>query len=605
MALRPGRVGLPTTFWTRAAGLLAVAVVVRGVGMAVGWFYADDFVLFARAEYDSFGEVLSTFYTEGGHVAWVNFAVGWVLGRYAPFGWTVHVLVATAGYLVTGLLVLLLFTRLWCRRNAVLGLFAGWLFLGVVTASTTWFSQYLLFVFLTISSTLVALAVHRALSGSAWWVAVATLAYLIAMSLSERSLVLAPTLALLVVAVHGMSSPLPWRRVLLLGAGMVIGACCFLTLYLVRSDMLTMAGSRPVSAGERGWYFIYGVGVALTSLVGGPWTIRTDTVAAAATVTPAQALTALAVLSALAAVSVLRIGRRALLLWSLLAGYLLVDVLVITVGRTGGLGLLAMQTVRYYSDLALVLALVLGGCFLSTVGPSPDRWRRFRAELSAQRLVVLLCSVALVIGTLSSSAAQYLAWHRNPARPFLTGAIHDTAAVPGLVLIDTQLPGQVITPLLTRYTLASRVLVGYPGAPRFGAPSTQPGILDDDGRVRPAQVEGGVGDVPNEKGCPHPVAAGGAEIPLQGALYDWNWLVRLDYTSSISGEITLDLGSGAPVLLPVVRGSGSVYIEYSGTVNSARIEPPPVGMSLCVRALRIGNAVPDPDQGLDAWENQE
>lgn len=583
-------------FWLWAVVLLVVTLVFRTAVMGVGWFHADDFAGIARSR-DPFRVAVE--YGEGGHVAWVQNAWNWWFAQLFAYQWPAYVLSTMVGFAVMSVLLLVLLRRLWGPRPAVLGLWSVWLFASLVTASTTWHSQSLLFFFLVAPCLAVALAVERAsCAGSSWWVVVAVVAFVAALLCSERAVGLVPTLAVLVVLARSAAdNRLPGRRTLGMLAAFVAVAVVFLGFYLLRGGL--DVDRAPVSFTDRLTMWREGAAVIVTGLTGGPWTMDSTPVVASGAPTVVQVVLALALLVAVALLCALRAGWRATAAWLLLAGYAVFSVVLVTAARASVLGIASLRDVRYYSDLEVALVLAVG---IGLLGPARGRWWPVvRPTLLGARGTIGVLAVALAALTVSTSVQIAARWSDNPARGYFANVFADLDAHPGQPMVDTQLPAEVITPLLTTDTLAARLLVGFPGAPVFGSAAPELGTLDPDGHVRPAVVDAGTTSLPGPvPGCGYGVTPRGVEVPLAAELFDWNWLVRLDYQARGTGDVTVRLGDGPTSSVPIVAGSGSVYLATTGGGSSVTITSGQVGTGLCVSTVRVGNAVPDLTRTLSA-----
>lgn len=578
--------------------VLVASLLARAAGTASGWFYADDFAWFAIAGNDGFmGNVT---HGEGGHIAWVQNALVWAFAQRFAYSWPAAVILMLSGYLVVAVLFGLLLHRLWGPRRGVVAVFAITLLMSSVASSYTWFSQAMLFTFLAAPSLLVAHGVDRALTGRTRWLMAPPVAFAFALSCSERALIMAPLLSAIVWLVRRRQGLVRPRRfwVIILTCGVAAGA--FVAVYLSVSDLMQMSDSRPLDLGDRIQFFARGIGVAITSMVGGPWQIDATSPPAVGYAGVAQFLTAAAIIATVVAVGVARAGRWVLLIWMLALVYAVADVALIVYGRAGGLGVVAVHTVRYFTDLAFVTGLALAATFL-TKAPASARWSKLRQDLERQYFVVVAGGVALLIAAVSANFAQYRAWSNNPARDYFTSALTDTRAVRDLVLVDSQVPKDVMPPLLTVNTLTRRVLVLYDGAPRFDTPAPLIGMLGPDGHVHPAVVDGGVRAEPDEAACGQRVSQDG-EVELDGELFDWEWLIRIDYSADESGTAVAVVGEDR-IEFEVQKGVATVFLPYTGEVDSLAFEPSDAALGLCVAEVAIGEPRPDLERGVEAWND--
>jgi hypothetical protein len=79
-------------------------------------------------------------------------------------------------------------------------------------------------------------------------------------------------------------------------------------------------------------------------------------------------------------------------------------------------------------------------------------------------------------------------------------------------------------------------------------------------------------------------------VPLDAAIYNWDWTVRLDYLANRDGEIQVALSTGQGARTPVRRGIGSVYLRLIGGGGadlrvSTTAPPPPAWASASPTAL--------------------
>ncbi|MBT9257025.1 hypothetical protein KMZ32_15520 [Phycicoccus sp. MAQZ13P-2] len=561
----------PRTVVALALALVAVGVAVRAWVGYGGWFSLDDYVFYvramSRAPFDP--DLLLTPYNGHlmpGAMLWV-----WAASHLAPLGHGLVVTTMLVGVALCGLAVVGLLVDLFGAREAVL------VPVGVFTLSTltlpgsTWWAAALNQLPQVLFTTLALWAQLRAVrSGRARWSLASVLAVAAGLAFSEKTALAMPLVAgfSLLFLLRGT----PWQRVRLALRRTPVTWAGYLVLGLAYVAIYAATVVSPVKEGVAAGEVATGLGQALRAtvvpgLLGGPWTWRplgvVDSLAAPSAVmqvVSAAVLLGVVLLSA-------RVGARWRAAWAFAAVAVVVDVVLVIVTRVPVVGAdPVLLEYRYFTDLALVLALAVGCAFLPVRGVDPPATDP-RPEVSVGswhltddvlRTVALTGLAVLLVGSLVSASGFRERWAANPGRAYVTTALADARTVPATARVyDAPVPDAVVWRLLWPATLPSRLLL--PAGGRF-TPLAVGEATDDlrdfaaDGRLRRSEVSGVPLAVDGAGTCPGPATP--TRVRATAGQFFWAWVVQLDYRATSDGTLTLSTPRGASVRVPV-RADGS------------------------------------------------
>ena len=261
---------------------------------------------------------------------------------------------------------------------------------------------------------------------------------------------------------------------------------------------------------------------------------------------------------------------------------------------------------RYLSDVALVASVSLALAFL---GPRGSPLVLPSAELGETAGAVRrhLCSTpvlaAIVVALVASSTVSLARftdrWSGNPAKPFLANALHDAAANKGAVVIDTDVPKDVVWPLLGPYHQPSRLLSPVHPDLRFNQlPTDRPLAFGPDGRLVRAYVQPGVTNSPGPTAsCGWRITpAAATSVRLKSKMFGWRWAVRMGYIANRAGEVTARAGLTTQIL-EVRHGLGEIYWFVDGAPDRVQLSTKTPGLVLCTDEVTVGSFAPSAPPG--------
>lgn len=475
--------------------------------------------------------------------------------------------------------------------------------LGVVTVpGTSWWSTAVVTSVGLIGALLITWSVARPprtrTSDTAWLIAGTVLVLLAAGPSVLSPWALLPVVGLAVAAALSESSR--WttgiasvvrtqavRWVIVIGALAAWGAWCYLAGGIV--------GDRPLDAGPYASFVGRGVmdGVAGT-LLGGPldWFEGGTGLPVAAPPIWLVALGAQSLLLLAAAAAVLRprVGR----VWAVTAVSVVamlalaaLETRVVFPEAAGTLLALAPATVPLTIALALSLMPRRGE-------PEPSRmeWAR-RASLRARPFLIgaLVLDLAAVAAVMSTVAWRD-AWRSPQASDWLTTAQRSVAdADPAVPLLPQAVPPYVVSPLLAPANLTSTVLGSLTSRPPFGEVTTRLTAFDSSGALRSATLAG----IRPEEGppfpCGWPAVDGVATVALGRDLPEFTYVVRVATRTTGAGLMTLRLGRGDSVTVPLTAEPTTQYVRLTGSGGELIAEIPPGDFGVCLASIVIGQVV--------------
>ena len=226
------------------------------------------------------------------------------------------------------------------------------------------------------------------------------------------------TITALLAHVTGDGSALRtvWRRGVRLWIGSLALTAAWIVLYLVVVDQERWSRDLPMTRDLLSRSITHGI---VPGLAGGPWDWQ-RWAPASPWATPPVTVMVLGWL-ALAAVIVVSFLRkeRIGMLWVVAIGYAIACQIPIYLMRSSKFTALELaQTLRYFPDLVVVLALLAAVGFCA---PNRERSRWLDAS-PARAAVIVTAAVAFVVSSLYSTATFTTIWQDNPAQPYLQNA---------------------------------------------------------------------------------------------------------------------------------------------------------------------------------------
>jgi hypothetical protein len=569
--------------------LVAAAVAWKAALLRHAYFKEDDYEFVARAmesplSFDYLTRIHFGQFMPGG------FLLAWVSSRLEPFGWDVALGGVLAVHAAGGLAVLRMLRVVLGSRPAILGLLLVFLAAPITFPALAWWAAALNTVLLQLALPM-AIASHwhylrtgrlRHAAAAALWVLFGLFGFVKGFAV--------PLVLLALTAIHFGRVLSHWRAWLMYLAA--LGA--FGALYVQRSLTAVNTGALPFFDQAAGFLWALLAETFATTVVGGPWKWWAGNDWGVAAPPVPLVWLSLAVLALLVIVTSYY-RRRALATWATLLGYLVVaDALPVIWGRVSLLGSFAGTDTRYVADAMPLAVLVLGLALL----PLPGERDPYRRPLPARERVTGVCGMALGLFTGASLVSVTLfagALGADRRQGYIETARAELARAPAhAVIYDRFVPAEVLPSSYLTYSLTSRVLGALATPERRAAMQDPPAsadglVFDDQGRLRPVDVEGAAIRPSTPDGC-WPVAGGTVEVPMPrvGESLEGT-LVRVDYSSQASPQVTVWTGEKA---MDVRLRSGFGRFFLVAEPGADRLVLPRVPSGVCVGAVTPGRAVP-------------
>ena len=583
------------------AAAVALVVLQLGVRAALafgGYFYWDDLILIGKAGTQGLLSPSYLFDDHDGHVMPAAFLVAGAIIRAAPLDWTGPAISLLALQLVASLALLrALYVILGWRWVLLLPLtFALFTPLGV-PGFAWWAAALNSLPMLAALAWVCADAILLVRTGNQRYALTGVLAYLGGLLFFEKAAVI-PFVAFAVAAllwhVRGDGSALRtvWRAGLRLWVASLVLTAAWAALYLAVVNQKRWSSDLSMT-GDLLWRSVtHGI---VPGLAGGPW--HWDRWAPASPwATPPPSVMALGwlVLAGLVALSLFR-KRRIAPVWLTAAGYAVACQVPIYLMRSSRFTALELaQTMRYFPDLVVVLALLAAVALCAPNRPAAARW----LDASPKRAVAtVVLAAAFVASSLYSTATFLTSWRDNPAQPYLRSvraslaAAHASSDAP---LLDQEVDPLVLQRVAAPENLASHMFALLRDRPEFASATTQLRMLDSSGRLINARVSWIRTIVPG------PLPQCGyfaqpdkpARLMLDGPLLPADWTVELNYLANSDGSMTLALSEGLDVKVPVHPGLNRVFVRLPGAGDAITVRANTAALSLCLASGPVGFVVP-------------
>ncbi|MDP7706493.1 hypothetical protein [Mycobacterium sp. TY815] len=589
------RTGPPYRVAAVAAALIVAQLGVRAVLAFGGYFYWDDLILIGRAGTQGLLSPSYLFDDHDGHVMPGAFLVAGAITRLAPLVWTWPAVSLVVLQLIASLSLLrALYVVLGWRPVLPIPLtFALFTPLGI-TGFAWWSAALNSLPMLTALAWVCGDAVLLVRTGNARYAVTGVLVYFGGLLFFEKAAVI-PFVAFAVVAllchVSGDRAALrtTWRGGLRLWVASLALTAGWVALYLAVVNQRRWSSDLAMTGALLRRSVTHGI---VPGLAGGPWDwARWAPASPWATPPTSVMLLGWFILVGLLAVSLIR-KRRIGLVWLTAAGYAVACQVPIYLMRSSRFTALELaQTLRYFPDLVVVLALLAAVAFTAPNRES-SRW------LDTSRTRTALTSVAALLflaSSLHSTLTFLTSWRDNPAEPYLKNAQAGLAATDSAVpLLDQEVDPLVLQRVAWPENLASHMFALVRDRPEFASATTQLRMLDSKGKLAGARVTW-VRTI-----TPGPVANCGyfaqpdqpARMVLDGPLLPADWTVELNYLGNTDGSMMLALSEGPEVKVPVHPGLNRVYARLPGAGSAITVRATTAALSLCLASGPVGFLAP-------------
>jgi hypothetical protein len=580
-----------------AAALIAVQLVIRAVLAFSGYFYWDDLILVGRAGTHGLLSPSYLFDDHDGHVMPAAFLIAGAITRLAPLNWVGPAI---------SLLVLQLLASLALLR--ALHVILGWrpvllipltfaLFSPLGVPGFAWWAAALNSLpMLAALAWVCADAIMLVRTGNQRYAVTGVLVYLGGLLFFEKAAVIpfaAFAVAALLCHAQGESRAVStvWRAGFRLWVVSLALTAGWIAIYVVVVDQQRWSSDLSMTCDLLRRSVTHGI---VPGLAGGPW-VWARWAPASPWATPPLVIRVLGwlVLAGALAVSLLR-KRRVVPVWLTAAGYVVVCQVPIYLMRSSRFTALELaQTLRYFPDLVVVLALLAAVGFCAPNRPSAG-W----LDASAGRAAVTTAVAAALVASSWYSTATFLkSWRDNPAQPYLLNARRGLAAAhaaSNAPLLDQEVDPLVLGRVAWPENLASHLFALLRDRPEISSATTHLRILDSSGRLTDGQVTWVrtimSGPVPR---CGYFVQPDRpVRLALDGPLLPTDWTAELNYLANSDGSMTLSLSDGRDTKVPVHPGLNRVYVRLPGAGNAINVRADTAALAVCIAAGPVGYLMP-------------
>jgi hypothetical protein len=583
-----------------AAALIAVQLVIRAVLAFRGYFYWDDLILVGRASTHGLLSPSYLFDDHDGHVMPAAFLVAGAITRLAPLNWAGPAISLVVLQLLASLALLrALYVILGWRPVLLIPLtFALFTPLGV-PGFAWWAAALNSLPMLAALAWVCADAILLVQTGNQRYAVTGVLAYLGGLLFFEKAAVI-PFVAFAITALlrhlQGDRAALAaisavWRAGVRLWTVSLALTAVWIAVYLVVVNQQRWSSDLLMTWDLLRRSVTHGI---VPGLAGGPWRwARWAPASPWATPPMTASVLGWLVLAAAIGMSLIR-KRRIVPVWLTAAGYVVACQVPIYLMRSSRFTALELaQTLRYFPDLVVVLALLAAVGFCAPNRPS-SHW----LDTSTSRAVLTTTLGSLFVASSWYSTATFLtSWRDNPAQPYLQNARRGLAAAhaaSNAALLDQEVDPLVLGRVAWPENLASHLFALLPDRPEFASATTQLRVLDSSGRLTDAQVTWVRTIVPGPvPQCGYFVQPDSpVRLGLDGPLLPADWTAEINYLANNDGSMTLSLSEGPDTKVPVHPGLNRVYIRLPGAGNAITVRANTAALAVCVAAGPVGYTVP-------------
>ena len=580
-----------------AATLVALQLVIRGVLAFRGYFYWDDLILVGRAGTHGLLSPSYLFDDHDGHVMPAAFLLAGAITRLAPLNWVGPAISLVVLQLLASLALLrALYVILGWRPVLLVPLIFA-LFSPLAVPGFAWWAAALNSLpMLAALAWVCADAILLVRTGSRRYAATGVLAYLVGLAFFEKAAVIpfvAFAIAALLRHVNGDRSACAtvWRAGIRLWTVSLALTGAWIAVYLVVVNQRRWSSDLLMTWNLLRRSVTHGI---VPGLAGGPWEWARWAPASPWAVPPTSVrVLGWLVLAAVLALSLAR-KQRVVPLWLTAAGYVVACQVPIYLMRSSRFTALELaQTLRYFPDLVVVLAL-LAAVGLCAPNRSASRWL---AASSARTLMTTAAATCFVVSSGYSTATFLKSWQDNPAQPYLQNARRGLAAAraaSSAPLLDQEVDPLVLGRVAWPSNLASHMFALLHDRPQFNLATTQLRTLDTAGRLVDAQVTWvraiEPGPVPQ---CGYLVQPDRpVRLALDGPLLPTDWTAEINYLANSDGSMTMSLSEGPSTRVPVHPGLNRVFVRLPGAGDAVLVRANTTALSVCVAAGPVGYVLP-------------
>lgn len=566
-----------------------------------GYFYWDDLILIGKAGTHNLLAPSYLFHDHDGHVMPAAFLLAGTIIRLAPLDWTWPAVSLVALQLLASLALLRALHAILGWRPVLLIPLTFALFTPLGVPGFAWWAAALNSLpMLAALAWVCADAVLLVRTGNRRYAVTGVLVYFGGLLFFEKAAVI-PFVAFAVAALlrhvtgdGGLGSALAavWRAGARLWVAALALTAAWVALYLAVVNQQRWSSDLSMTGRLLARSITHGI---VPGLAGGPW--HWDRWAPASPwATPPPSVMALGwlVLGGALAVSLAR-KRRIGPVWATAAGYAVACQVPIYLMRSSKQTALELaQTLRYFPDLVVVLALLAAVALCAPNRPAGPGW----LDASPKRAVVTAGLAALfTVSSLHSTATFLTSWRDNPAQPYLQNAQASLAAAHAASdapLLDQEVDPLVLQRVAAPENLASHMFALLRDRPEFAPATTQLRMLDSSGHLIKARVTWvrtiTPGPMPRCGYFAQPDKP--ARLALDGPLLPADWTVELNYLANSDGSMTLSMTQGPEVKVPVHPGLNRVFARLPGAGDAITVRANTAALALCIASGPVGFLAP-------------
>lgn len=593
----PARVARMSPVAVAAVALIAVQLVVRAVLAFGGFFYWDDLILVGRAGTQGLLSPSYLFDDHDGHVMPGAFLVAGVITRLAPLVWTWPAVSLVVLQLLASLALLRALHVVLGWRPVLLIPLAFALFTPLGVPGFAWWAAALNSLpMLAALAWVCADAILLVRTGNRRYAVTGLLVFFGGLLFFEKAAVIpfvAFTLAALLLHVQGDRAAVRtvWRAGKRLWVPALALTAAWIGVYLVVVDQQRWSSDLAMTWDLLRRSFTHGI---VPGLAGGPW--QWQRWAPASPWGVPQVGVMILGWVALAAVIAVTLARKQRIgpVWLVALAYAVACQIPIYLMRSSKFTALELaQTLRYFPDLVVVLAL------LAAVGLcAPNRPSSAWLDASWARTVVVAgVTVAFVASSLYSTSTFLTSWKDNPAQPYVRNAISGLAqarASSAAPMLDQEVDPLVLQRVAYPENLASHMFALLADRPEFAGYTTQLRMLDTSGRVVDANVTWVRTIVPGPTpGCGYLVQPDSpVRMPLDGPMLPAEWTAEINYLANSDGSMMMKLSEGPETKVTVHPGLNRVFVRLSGAGDAITVRAATSALSLCLASGPVGYLAP-------------
>lgn len=566
-----------------------------------GYFYWDDLILIGKAGTHNLLAPSYLFHDHDGHVMPAAFLLAGTIIRLAPLDWTWPAVSLVALQLLASLALLRALHAILGWRPVLLIPLTFALFTPLGVPGFAWWAAALNSLpMLAALAWVCADAVLLVRTGNRRYAVTGVLVYFGGLLFFEKAAVI-PFVAFAVAALlrhvtgdGGLGSALAavWRAGARLWVAALALTAAWVVLYLAVVNQRRWSSDLSMTRRLLARSITHGI---VPGLAGGPW--HWDRWAPASPwATPPPSVMALGwlVLGGALAVSLAR-KRRIGPVWATAAGYAVACQVPIYLMRSSKQTALELaQTLRYFPDLVVVLALLAAVALCAPNRPAGPGW----LDASPKRAVVTAGLAALfTVSSLYSTATFLTSWRDNPAQPYLQNAQASLAAAHAASdapLLDQEVDPLVLQRVAAPENLASHMFALLRDRPEFAPATTQLRMLDSSGHLIKARVTWvrtiTPGPMPRCGYFAQPDKP--ARLALDGPLLPADWTVELNYLANSDGSMMLSMTQGPEVKVPVHPGLNRVFARLPGAGDAITVRANTAALALCIASGPVGFLAP-------------